>query len=58
MRVWLYGRLSNDDDIQMNSTQNQEKICREFARRQGYIVVGQSADNGISGMGSVSSLWR
>ena len=50
MRVWLYGRLSSDDDILMNSIQNQEKICREYAASQGYSIVGQSADNGVSGM--------
>ena len=50
MQVWLYGRLSNDDDILMNSIRNQEKICREYAEDHGYTIIGHSADNGISGM--------
>ena len=31
MRVWIYTRLSNDDDPERDSLQNQERICREFA---------------------------
>ena len=31
MRVWLYARLSNDDDPAQNSLQNQQEICRTFA---------------------------
>ena len=40
MRVWLYGRLSNDDDVMMNSLENQLEIVREYARKQGYEIVG------------------
>ena len=31
MRVWLYARLSGDDDPAQNSLQNQQEICRAFA---------------------------
>ena len=39
MRVWLYARLSNDDDREMNSLLNQQEICHAYAEKQGYIVV-------------------
>ena len=35
MRVWLYARLSNDDDPAQNSLQNQQEICRAFAEKRG-----------------------
>ena len=50
MRVWLYARLSNDDDPAQNSLQNQQEICRAFAEKQGWAIVGSSADDNISGM--------
>ena len=50
MRVWLYARLSNDDDQEMNSLLNQQEICQTFAEQHGYIIVGQSFDNNVSGM--------
>ena len=50
MRVWLYARLSNDDDPAQNSLQNQQEICRAFAEKSGWTIVGSSADNNISGM--------
>ena len=50
MRVWLYARLSNDDDREMNSLLNQREICQAFAEQHGYIIVGQSFDDNISGM--------
>ena len=50
MRVWLYARLSNDDDREMNSLLNQREICQAFAEQHGYTVVGQSFDDNISGM--------
>ncbi|MEE0872442.1 MAG: hypothetical protein UIH27_03095 [Ruminococcus sp.] len=28
MRVWLYYRLSRDDDVEQNSLTNQELICK------------------------------
>ena len=50
MRVWIYSRLSNDDDCEMNSLLNQQDICRTFAERQGYRIMGQSSDDNASGM--------
>ena len=50
MRVWLYARLSNDDDPAQNSLQNQQEICRTFAEKNGWSIAGSSADDNISGM--------
>lgn len=50
LRVWLYARLSNDDDPAQNSLQNQQEICRAFAEKQGWMIVGSSTDDNISGM--------
>ena len=50
MRVWLYTRLSNDDDPAQNSLQNQQEICRAFAEKQGWTIAGSSTDDNISGM--------
>ena len=50
MRVWLYARLSNDDDPAQNSLQNQQEICRAFAEKKGWSIAGSSADDNISGM--------
>ena len=50
MRVWLYARLSNDDDREKNSLRNQWEICQAFAEQHGYAIVGQSFDDNVSGM--------
>ena len=50
MRVWIYARLSNDDDQEMNSLLNQQEISHGFAEQHGYTIVGQSFDDNISGM--------
>ena len=50
MRVWLYGRLSNDDDVMMNSLENQLEIIREYARKHGHQIIGESYDDNVSGM--------
>lgn len=50
MRVWIYARLSNDDDQEMNSLLNQQEICHWFAEQHGYTIVGQSSDDNVSGM--------
>ena len=50
MRVWIYARLSNDDDQEMNSLLNQQEICHGFAGQHGYTIVGQSSDDNVSGM--------
>ena len=50
MRVWLYSRLSRDEDAELNSLTNQQKILLEYAENNGYDIVGESADDNISGM--------
>lgn len=50
MRVWLYYRLSNDDDLEQNSLTNQRNICQVFADAQGHDIVGESSDDNVSGM--------
>ena len=50
MRVWLYGRLSNDDDVRMNSLENQLEIVRAFASEKGHRIAGESFDDNVSGM--------
>ena len=42
MRVWLYGRLSNDDDAPVNSLENQMEILRAYAAEKRYRIVGES----------------
>ena len=48
--MWIYTRLSNDDDPERDSLQNQERICREFAAQRGDYIAGLSSDDNISGM--------
>lgn len=50
MRVWIYSRLSNDDDRETNSLLNQQEICRAFAEHLGHQIIGLSSDDNISGM--------
>ena len=50
MRVWLYSRLSRDEDSELNSLTNQQKILLEYAENKGYDIIGESADDNISGM--------
>ena len=50
MRVWLYARLSNDDDVERNSLENQLQITKDFAFAHGHAVVGSSFDDNRSGM--------
>ena len=45
MRVWLYYRLSNDDDPEQNSLFNQRNICYGFAESNGLRIVGESSDD-------------
>ncbi len=46
----LYARLSRDDDVELNSLTNQQNIVREYAENNGFEIVGESADDNISGM--------
>ena len=50
MNAWLYARLSNDDDPEMDSLANQMEICKEYALGKGYSIAGSSFDDNISGM--------
>ncbi len=50
MRVWLYYRLSRDEDKELNSLTNQKQILVESAEAKGYIIIGESFDDNVSGM--------
>ena len=50
MKVWLYYRLSRDEDEELNSLNNQRKIIYSFAVSNGHEVVGESFDDNVSGM--------
>ena len=50
MRVWLYYRLSRDEDEELNSLMNQRKIIYDYAVSQGHEIVGESFDDNVSGM--------
>lgn len=50
MKVWLYYRLSRDEDEELNSLKNQRKIIYNFAVSNGHEVVGESFDDNVSGM--------
>ncbi len=50
MKVWLYSRLSRDEDEELNSLSNQRKILMDYAEANGYEVVGESSDDNMSGM--------
>lgn len=50
MRVWLYYRLSRDEDGEMNSLYNQRKILLDYAEEKGYEIAGESFDDNVSGM--------
>ena len=50
MRVWLYYRLSRDEDDEQNSLRNQKSIIESYALAHGHTIVGESFDDNISGM--------
>ncbi|MCI6388595.1 MAG: recombinase family protein [Ruminococcus sp.] len=50
IRVWLYSRLSRDEDDELNSLKNQQNIIREYAEKNCYTIVGESFDDNVSGM--------
>lgn len=50
MKVWLYYRLSRDEDEELNSLTNQRRIIYEYAITNGHEVVGESFDDNVSGM--------
>lgn len=49
-RAWLYGRISHDEDKEMNSLKNQKQILIDYANKHDYQIIGQSFDDNISGM--------
>ena len=49
-RVWIYYRLSRDDDTEMNSLKNQRRILIDYVEEHGYELVGESYDDNVSGM--------
>lgn len=50
MRVWLYYRLSRDEDEELNSLMNQRSIIESYALSHEHTIVGESFDDNISGM--------
>ena len=50
MRVWLYYRLSRDEDDELNSLRNQKSIIESYALTHGHTIVGESFDDNVSGM--------
>ena len=50
MRVWLYYRLSRDEDKELNSLTNQKKILVDYCDSHRYEIVGESFDDNVSGM--------
>ena len=50
MKVWLYYRLSRDEDKELNSLSNQRNIIYHYAIANGHEVVGESFDDNVSGM--------
>ena len=50
MRVWLYYRLSRDEDDELNSLKNQRSIIETYALSNGHTIVGESFDDNVSGM--------
>ena len=50
MKVWLYYRLSRDEDAELNSLNNQRNILVEYANTNNHEIVGESFDDNVSGM--------
>ena len=50
VKVWLYYRLSRDEDVELNSLMNQRKILLDYAEQKSHEVVGESFDDNVSGM--------
>ena len=49
-RIWIYYRLSRDDDKEMNSLKNQRQILMDYIERNGHLFAGESFDDNVSGM--------
>ncbi|MCC7179933.1 MAG: recombinase family protein [Acidobacteria bacterium] len=48
MKVAVYARYSSENQREA-SIEDQFRICREFARKQGWIIAGEYSDHAISG---------
>lgn len=48
--VWLYYRLSRDEDDELNSLRNQRSIIESYAISNGHEIIGESFDDNIRGM--------
>ena len=48
--VWLYYRLSRDEDKELNSLNNQRQILVDYANHHNYKIIGESSDDNVSGM--------
>lgn len=48
--VLHYGRLSRDEDKDLNSLTNQMDILRDYSIKNGYNIIGEFYDDNISGM--------
>ncbi len=48
MKVAIYARYSSENQREA-SIEDQFRICREFARKQGWIIAGEYSDQAISG---------
>lgn len=48
MKVAIYARYSSENQREA-SIEDQFRICREFARKQGWIIAGEYSDHAISG---------
>ena len=40
-RIWIYYRLSRDDDKEMNSLKNQRQILMDYIEKNGYQFAGE-----------------
>ena len=49
-RIWIYYRLSRDDDKEMNSLKNQRQILMDYIEKNGHQFAGESFDDNVSGM--------
>ena len=60
MKVWLYYRLSRDEDEELNSLSNQRKIIFNYAVANGHEVVGESFDDNVIAPALTGSMrsWR
>ena len=48
MKVAIYARYSSENQREA-SIEDQFRICREFARKQGWTIAGEYSDHAISG---------